>query len=135
MTELSPYIEAAEASALWRSAKLWLVRWASAGFVPTERDGKFFMPAGWAVKFPDGPGLVDALRTEMTALIRDGNNAVLSDPRLTVAYPQYLANSIDTEETRLRHAEWCVRKSKEELAKLRADLAASKAPLTRPDKI
>jgi len=90
MTELSaqPAIDAAQASAYWRSAKHWLTVWASAGFVPKEKDGKLYMPDGWVKKFPDGPLLVDALRTEMTALVRGGNAAVLADPRLNLAYPK-----------------------------------------------
>lgn len=124
--DMAPYFDAAAASAMWNSAKLWLVRWASAGFIPRQDGDKFFMAAGWVEKFPDGPMLVDMLRTEMTALIRDGNKAVLSDPRLKVAYPDYVSGMIDVECERLRHAERCVRKSQEEIERLKEELAAVK---------
>lgn len=120
-------IGAVEATALWRSAKRWLVVWASAGFVPKEKDGKFVMPAGWVQKFPDGPLLVDALRAEMTALIRDGNKAVLADPRLNVAYPDHLRARLAVEITRRKHADWCAAQANAEIAKLRAELESLKS--------
>ena len=121
-TDIGTYIDAAEASALWRSAKNWLLTWASAGFVPTERDGKFFMPSAWAEKFPDGPLLVDALRTEMTALIRDGKKAVANDPRLKAAYPDYLRKRIADAALRRKHADRVAEKETEELKRLRDEL-------------
>ncbi len=122
MTDAAPVFEAAEARAMWRVAKNWLVVWTSAGFPARIEGDKLFMPKGWQERFPDGPELLRALRTEIFALVRDGNKAVLEDPRLKVAYPQYLTGLLDAEATKLKHAENCARRSREEIARLEKEL-------------
>jgi hypothetical protein len=121
-----PYTDAALSSALWRAAKTWLVVWAGAGFVPTIRDGKFMMPKKWLESFPDGPHLLEAMRAEFTALVKDGNKAILADPRLDVAYPDFLQRRHDDEELRLLHAKRCVAWAQENLATIEAQQAAHK---------
>jgi hypothetical protein len=122
-----PYTDAALSSALWRAAKNWLVVWAGAGFVPTIKDGKFMMPKKWLETFPDGPHLLEAMRAEFTALVKDGNKAILADPRLDVAYPDFLQRRHDDEELRLWHARRCVARAQETLATIEAQQAAHKA--------
>jgi hypothetical protein len=128
MTDAGPAVIAAEATAYWRAAKYWLGIWASAGFKARVEDGKLMMSKEWAEKFPEGPELVSALRHEITALLRDGNNAVFHDPRLALAYPNYVAGQIDAEEARLRHAERVADRARREIERLRKELA------TRPAK-
>ena len=83
--ELAPYVTAAYGAACWRAAKNWLAVWSRAGFPAKVRDGKIWMPANWVEQFPDGPGLIDALRNEMTALLLEGNKAVPEDARLALS--------------------------------------------------
>lgn len=121
MSEWETTVSAVEAKARWTAAKKWLLVWASAGYTARCENGKLFLSAAWKEKFPDGPLIVEMLRSEICSLLAEGNAAVLKDPRLQVAYPDYLASRILVEENRLKHAERCVRKSKEELDGLRKD--------------
>jgi hypothetical protein len=120
--DAAPVIEAVESTACWRAAKHWLLVWTSAGFPPKIEDDKILMPAGWMKKFPDGPELLKALRTEVFSLARDGNKAVLADPRLKIAYTDHVRGRIEAEEVRAQHCRLQMIRAQEAIVELKKEL-------------
>lgn len=95
-----PFVNASLGRAMWRSAYNWIAVWTGAGFPPKVDGDRIVMPAEWKEKFPDGPGLIQALRNEMIALLAKGGAAFSEDDRLKVPayqplYVEYLTDQWD----------------------------------------